>query len=273
MPVIDEGWRRWIRERTGSGVGFDEVVGELVGRGFAIEDAQATVVHVLFEQPAAGSLPEPLPEGPVTSLETHDRTIAVLAAMESPRIVVFGGVMSPDECTALIELSQASLSRSTVVEPASGSSVAHEHRTSSGMHHAATTDPLLAKLDRRLAELVKWPAERCEAFQVMRYGQGEEYRPHWDYFEPDEPGSEILLRQGGNRVGTIVVYLTSPAEGGATIFPDVGLEVLPVRGNAVFFRYPLPTPESRTLHGGRPVLRGEKWIATKWLRQRAIPTA
>ena len=43
------------------------------------------------------------------------------------------------------------------------------------------------------------------------------------------------------------------------------------RGNAVFFSYSVPHPDSRTLHGGSPVLEGEKWIATKWLREREFP--
>ena len=64
-----------------------------------------------------------------------------------------------------------------------------------------------------------------------------------------------------------MIYLDAPARGGATIFPDVGLEVMPVRGNAVFFSYDRPHPDTRTLHGGAPVLEGEKWVATKWLRE------
>jgi prolyl 4-hydroxylase len=27
---------------------------------------------------------------------------------------------------------------------------------------------------------------------------------------------------------------------------------------------------TRTLHGGAPVLEGEKWVATKWLREGAF---
>ena len=62
------------------------------------------------------------------------------------------------------------------------------------------------------------------------------------------------------------MYLASSDEGGATIFPDIGFSVAPIKGNAVFFNYDIPAPESLTLHGGAPVERGEKWIATKWLR-------
>ncbi len=28
-----------------------------------------------------------------------------------------------------------------------------------------------------------------------------------------------------------------------------------------------PTAHTKTLHGGAPVTAGEKWVATKWLRE------
>jgi prolyl 4-hydroxylase len=65
----------------------------------------------------------------------------------------------------------------------------------------------------------------------------------------------------------MVMYLNTPTDGGATTFPDVGLDVMPVRGNAVYFSYDRAHPCTGTLHGGAPVLAGEKWVATKWLRQ------
>jgi prolyl 4-hydroxylase len=64
-----------------------------------------------------------------------------------------------------------------------------------------------------------------------------------------------------------VAYLNTPERGGATTFPDVNLEVAPVKGNAVFFSYDRAHPMTKTLHGGAPVLAGEKWVATKWLRE------
>jgi hypothetical protein len=87
-------------------------------------------------------------------------------------------------------------------------------------------------------------------------------------FDPAEPGTPTILKRGGQRVATLVMYLNDPAQGGGTTFPDIGLEVAPQKGNAVFFSYDRPHPSTRTLHGGAPVLAGEKWVATKWLRQR-----
>ena len=109
--------------------------------------------------------------------------------------------------------------------------------------------------------------ENGEGLQILRYRPGAEYKPHYDYFDPAQPGSVPILKRGGQRVASLVTYLNTPTAGGATTFPDVALEVAPIRGNAVFFSYDRPHPVTRSLHGGAPVLEGEKWVATKWLRQ------
>jgi prolyl 4-hydroxylase len=124
------------------------------------------------------------------------------------------------------------------------------------------------RLEARIAKLVDWPEINGEGLQILHYRPGAEYKPHYDYFDPAEPGTPSILKRGGQRVATLVMYLSEPAKGGGTVFPDVHLEVAPKRGNAVFFSYDRPHPATRTLHGGAPVLEGEKWIATKWLRER-----
>jgi prolyl 4-hydroxylase len=106
--------------------------------------------------------------------------------------------------------------------------------------------------------------------QVLKYRPGAQYRPHHDYFCNSAPGASVLLQRGGQQVGTFLMYLNTPEEGGGTTLPDVGLEVAPVKGNAVFFSYDRPHASTKTLHGGAPVTTGEKWVATKWLRQRPI---
>ena len=112
-----------------------------------------------------------------------------------------------------------------------------------------------------------WPVENGEGLQILQYVPGTEYKPHYDYFDPAEPGTPSILKRGGQRVGTMVMYLSEPAKGGGTTFPNVFFEVAPRRGNAVFFSYERPHPSTKTLHVGAPVIEGEKWIATKWLRE------
>jgi prolyl 4-hydroxylase len=186
--------------------------------------------------------------------------------MRLPRLIVFGNLLSDAECDALIELARPKLERSFTVDSWSGGDELSAVRTSEGTYFERAETEVIARVERRIAELVDWPAERGEGLQILRYGRGAEYLPHHDYFDPTVPGGPVLLKNGGPRVATLIMYLNTPTKGGSTIFPDVAFEVAPLRGNAVFFSYNCPHPATCTLHGGAPVIEGEKWIATKWLR-------
>jgi hypothetical protein len=56
-------------------------------------------------------------------------------------------------------------------------------------------------------------AENGEGLQVLQYVPGTEYKPHYDYFDPNEPGTPTILKRGGQRVGTLVMYLGEPEKG------------------------------------------------------------
>ena len=193
--------------------------------------------------------------------------VAVLLAMSHPRVVVFGDLLSTEECAELIALARTRLARSETVATRTGESEVNEARTSDGMFFQPAEFPVCARLEARLARLLDWPLENGEGLQILRYRPGAEYKPHYDYFDPAEPGTPAILKRGGQRLASIVCYLNTPEAGGATIFPEAGIEVAPVQGNAVFFSYARPHPSTRTLHGGAPVTAGEKWVATKWMRE------
>jgi prolyl 4-hydroxylase len=188
-------------------------------------------------------------------------------AMRNPRVVVFGGLLSDDECDGLIELARSRLTRSETVQTETGGSEVNEARTSQGMFFQRGENELCGRLEARFAALMGWPLDNGEGIQILHYGPGAEYKPHYDYFDPAQPGTPTILKRGGQRVASLVCYLNTPKNGGATVFPDVALDVAAVRGNAVFFSYDRAHPSSKSLHGGAPVIEGEKWVATKWVRE------
>ena len=160
------------------------------------------------------------------------------------------------------------MARSLTVQTQTGGEEVNPDRTSNGMFFNRGESELMRRIEERIARLVHWPVENGEGIQVLHYRPGAEYKPHYDYFDPAEPGTPAILRRGGQRVGTVVMYLNNPVKGGGTTFPDAGIEVFPQKGNAVFFGYARAQPDTLTLHGGAAVIEGEKWIATKWLRER-----
>jgi prolyl 4-hydroxylase len=270
--------RRWIVEQAQAGHSAESVLQSMLASGWqedvAIEAMESTLRDHLESKavadglPPAVAVPDPkLDESPLY-VDAGDRRVHVLQNMYNPRVVVFGNLLSDEECDALIALAKPKLARSLTVATKTGGEEVNDDRTSSGMFFQRGEHEVVRRIEARIARLVNWPEENGEGLQVLHYRPGAEYKPHYDYFDPKEPGTPTILKRGGQRVATLVMYLGEPEKGGGTTFPDVHLEVFPKRGHGVFFSYDRPHPSTRTLHGGAPVLAGEKWIATKWLRER-----
>jgi prolyl 4-hydroxylase len=212
-------------------------------------------------------VPEPAIAEGANVIVVDGHPVEVVMSLRLPRVVIFGHLLTDQECEELMAQAAPRLARSETVDTATGGSEVHAARTSDGMFFERGETPLIDRIERRIATLVNWPLDRGEGLQILRYRPGAQYKAHNDYFDPAQPGTPKILERGGQRVGTLVMYLNTPERGGATVFPDAGLEVAPVRGSAVFFSYDRPHAMTKTLHGGAPVLAGEKWVATKWMRQ------
>jgi prolyl 4-hydroxylase len=279
--TVTEDLRRWIIAQAEAGCRPEDIVAAMTKSGWdeevALDALEATLRDRLDQVarerasiPPAVPVPEPSIAGGHSVLWAGDRDVKILFTMKVPRVIVFGGLLSDEECDTLVELARPKLVRSETVVNATGGSEVNEARTSSGMFFDRGATPFIAALEKRIATLVNWPVDNGEGIQILHYGPGAEYRPHHDYFDPVHPGTATILQRGGQRVGTVVVYLNTPKAGGGTTFPDVGLEVAAIKGNAVFFSYDRAHVVTKTLHGGAPVIEGEKWVATKWMRERVF---
>jgi prolyl 4-hydroxylase len=276
--------RRWLQEQAAAGYARQAVLDALLKAGWQPTLA-ASAMETEWDAPqrlpasvAADATPtapsQRLPDLDLSlsprQIDAGDRRVDVIATLANPRVVVLGQLLSAAECDALVAAARPRLARSLTVQTQTGGEELNPDRTSEGMFFRRGETELIARIEARIARLVNWPVDHGEGMQVLHYGTGAQYKPHYDYFDPAQPGTASILRRGGQRVATLVMYLSEPARGGGTTFPDAGLEVAPVRGNAVFFSYDRPHPATGTLHGGAPVVDGEKWVATKWLRERVF---
>lgn len=279
-PVIlplPPGHVEWAIARARQGAGPDELLRPLLEAGWSEEQAahalDAGMRDVLEAHartqglPLPVRVPNPVDANAAALIRLPDRDVQVVASLLSPRVVVFAGLLSAEECAGFIQLARPSLQRSRTLNLDTGHDEANPGRTSDGVYLQRGQDALCRRVEARIAALLDWPVEHGEGLQILRYGPGAEYRPHHDYFDPARPGTAATLARGGQRVASLVMYLNTPSSGGATVFPETHLEVYPIAGNAVFFSYERPHPVTRTLHGGAPVRAGEKWILTKWLRE------
>lgn len=261
----------WIRATARAGSDIPTILKMLREAGYADRDSRRIVAKVLdrpgialetvFEAPAATGLRHP--QAPFA--DAGDRRVRVLAAVERPCVRVLDGLLGGEECSALIEAARPRLDRAQTVA-ADGRHQTDARRTSRGMFFAPGETPLVARIEQRIAALTGVPVEHGEGLQVLHYLPGQQYEPHFDWFDPAQAGYAAVTRHGGQRIASIVMYLDTPTSGGGTAFPEIGLVVSAVAGAAVYFAY--HGGDRSSLHAGLPVLEGEKWIATKWLRER-----
>ncbi|WP_123565397.1 2OG-Fe(II) oxygenase [Pseudomonas vranovensis] len=263
LHTATDSLRQWILVQRARQQSNKDILNQLLAYGWPVETIEAALA-----ERSASTIPGPdLSTSPVY-IDLGDRCVQVLHTMAHPHIVVFGDLLSAEECDGLISAARSRLTRSLAMDVETGVSSVSNTRTSDEMSFERGENALVSLVEQRIATLLRWPVAFAEGLHILRYSPGAEFVPHYDYFSAEGPGSETVLARGGQRIGTLLIYLQEPERGGSTLFPDVGFEVVPKRGCGVFFSYDKPDPSTLTLHGGAPVLAGEKWVATKWLHER-----
>lgn len=263
-----EQWHEWVLSNLSRQCTPHSLFERMVARVWSQDDAAAAIDEGLAALGRSSDWRVPLPrirvQGEAQSMVT------VLGRLQRPQAVLLDNLLSQQECQALTDYAlHKGLTASGVVDWATGQSVSHEARTSSSVFFNRAETPLIGAVEDRLAAVTGWPVSHGEGLQVLRYGPGQEYKPHHDWFDPARSGSATHLRRGGQRVSTTVIYLAAARAGGGTCFPNAGLELTPRTGGAVFFTNLTMDgkPDEMSLHAGTPVIEGTKIVMTYWQRE------
>jgi prolyl 4-hydroxylase len=176
-----------------------------------------------------------------------------------PLIMMIDDFLQPGEAEHMIAVAKPKMVRSGVF----GEKKYHESRTSSSAYLEKSEDHVMRCIEERASQITNIPVNTTEALQVVWYTKGQEFRPHYDYLSPSD-----LMRSRYTYL-TMLAYLNEPEEGGGTTFPKLNLEFAPKRNAAlVWYNVGLDEKEDpRTLHGGAPVIRGEKYAINIWQRK------
>ncbi len=131
-------------------------------------------------------------------------------------------------------------------------------------------DPFIRTLERRIDDLLGMDPVLGETLQGQRYTEGQQFKHHFDYFVDKHAYWDLENTRGGQRSWTVMGYLNAVDEGGATDFPKINLSIPPQPGVLLIWNNMLPDgrPNPRTIHAGAPVVRGVKYVLTKWYRAR-----
>ena len=175
--------------------------------------------------------------------------------------------LSSEECDNLCNQIANRNQPSTVTGAGLDPKVYSQNRTSKSAF-LRDDDPMVHRVDQRISEEIEVPLSMSEPTQGQLYDVGEHFGDHTDYFEGDSYINSCLA--SGQRTWTVMIYLNDVEEGGHTEFSELGKSISPLKGRAVFWvgSHGRGAEIPATLHSGRPVIRGQKMIITKWFRER-----
>lgn len=196
-----------------------------------------------------------------------------LLEMAHARIWTVPNFVTDEECDILINHARPLLTRATVAAD-NGSNIYSDHRraqqASYDSHEVNGRSDPLWNLYQRIFGFINANAQMRlssvgqEGFTIIQYNPGDEYMPHCD----GDCAGEAYTPRG--RVATAVLYCRIPEKGGATTFSKADIYIKPKKGMATFFSYKGSDgfmDTGYTEHSGCPVVEGEKWIATVWMRE------
>jgi len=174
--------------------------------------------------------------------------------------------LSPDLCRQLIERIDLKRRPSEIADD-----IGDAYFRTSETCDLIDPDPVVARVNDAICELLGLPPGFGEPLQGQRYAPGQEFKPHTDTFEPLGADYYEHCAERGNRTWTAMVYLNEPEDGGATRFKTIGKIVQPETGKLLAWNNLLPDgrPNPATLHQGMKVRKGTKYVLTKWFRERA----
>jgi len=193
----------------------------------------------------------------------------VLMYSADPIIYVVSDFLSYEECEEFISLSRGKMKRATVI--GEEKHIIHASRTNDFCWVEHDEGDLIHEVSKRFSVLVQMPIRNAEQYQVVHYTTGTEYKPHFDSFDYSTPDGKKNWEPGGQRMITALAYLNDVPNGGETSFPKLNLDISPKKGDCLVFHNTLPDTTDihpGSLHGGNPVIEGEKWAVNLWFRER-----
>jgi len=199
---------------------------------------------------------------------------AALTLSQSPLIRRFPALIHPMVLDTIVHLAAPLVQRSQIVDARTGEVRADPMRNSSHVTFGPRQhDHFLEALERCIGSICGIPVLNGEFLQILRYRVAEEFKPHVDYFNEEGAGTQRSLAAGGQRAQTALLYLNDGYRGGSTWFPRLDLTVEPRRGDLLHFHNLGADGRGHrdSLHAGMPVIAGEKWLLSQWIRSERYP--
>ncbi|XP_047059328.1 probable prolyl 4-hydroxylase 6 isoform X2 [Lolium rigidum] len=195
-----------------------------------------------------------------------------------PRVFLYEGFLSHMECDYLVSMARGKIGSSLLVTD--GARNISENNGDAGikLHLADSKDIVISKIEDRISLWSFIPKEHGESMQILKYGANQ-----------SDPNKDITQSSsGGNRIVTILMYLSDIKQGGETVFPRselkdtqakevalsecAGYALKPIKGSAIllFNVKPDGAIDKDSQYEVCSVLQGDKWLAIKHMRASKI---
>jgi prolyl 4-hydroxylase len=176
-------------------------------------------------------------------------------------------ILTSQECDTLIKYSKYKFfEKSTTYDNDNNKNITSTNRISKTAWFKNDENEIETKCSELALELTNREYENLEYLQIVHYPVGGYFIPHYDSMKTN------TFNLINSREYTLLLYLNDVEEGGETIFPHLNVAIKPKKGNGVLFRT-LDKNDNiifESLHGSKPILKGEKWICNKWIHNKKI---
>ena len=269
--LVDSEWLGWLSHNIAKGCNLQELVSILINNDFSRDSIEEAIHLMVQKNPQSANLV-------YDEIDYLNLAWPLFTRVDYPgsvfqivnsklQIYLIPRFLSQEECDLLITLSENKLVPSTVTIPLDDT----EFRTSQTANLYPIDAPIVSIIDQKISACLGIEMKYSEPTQLQRYEAGQQFKPHTDFFEPNSEEYNEHAKIGGNRTWTFMVYLNNVTKGGDTVFSAIKQRIIPEVGQAVIWnnRYTNGKVNYDSLHASLPVEEGEKFVITKWFRERA----
>jgi prolyl 4-hydroxylase len=259
IDYFDDSWKFWIWDNVRRGSPKRELANILLSKGFS-------ETLILNELRLTSISDQKIPTIDFNRL-TQDFGAEKLS--DSLNIFKIKNVLTKEECCNIIEVIKDHCKPSTTIDYVNGGNQRNDFRTSSTANLYRKINPAVGVVEDAILKVVGIPERYSEQVQGQYYQVGQEFKPHFDTLFPNNDQGKKELELRGNRTWTAMVYLNDTPKGGHTKFTEIGIETVPEMGTMILWQN---TENGENIknskHWGMPVEEGEKFILTKWFREK-----
>jgi prolyl 4-hydroxylase len=265
MPILnfDDSWKFWIWDNVRRGSPKKELASILLEKGF---DKQLIInelgVSDIFEPQSKEKL------APILNIEKI-REKGARQISEDLLIFEVEDFLAHEDCDAIIEIIRQNSKRSSVIDYDSGGNSISDFRTSSTANLYRNMGEIVNLVENSLLSFLEIPEKFTEQIQGQRYQVGQQFKPHFDTLFPTSEEIKKAISRSGNRTWTAMIYLNDVEEGGETLFTKINLSAKPEKGKLLIWQNTANGQNvPNSMHWGTPVIKGEKFVITKWFREK-----